>query len=685
MGNFPSYIGQEVTVRDEEWLRFVSTEDVLCFDSTPPRLIDPSNADQDEDNQEEEDEDDGYKYCGTCNSYDHSDSDCPVLHPELLASSAPTSTHILSSSDASLMEGLIDDDIVRKSFLVSLSSDLLKQTQETSSAHQEWNTKQQLLAHIHAALRRVRARQRLSQQKPRRDTQEAPLATLRPFDTVAGQPKNTTAKPTGKSGSAALLLRMCVTLLQAAASASTQSPITTHILDTLQTVLQNPKALTLTSVESAEWSESVVSWLVAVVSGKKHDYQSMGEVQHAVTSSSSSSSASADSEEQQVHRRAVLLLLNLVLQTGSPLTVLKIVHLLGLAPQSSLSRPLSLSQSDYQDVLKAMFELRPDSRLLSSFDSLAPLLVEWAFMFPNVTSQELLEDQSADGQLTGRIRTTRTGRAFSSRPNRNRGRKMGIKDKEKEKDSKPPGFAHHISIANNGQFLYVLDTHYGLAKVGSGLNGTRAGHIYEFKPHFAKDEVAAHIAWLDGVLYMKTAKSKTHLTRINQHTLDIMDQITLPDEVISHLHSFSPLIACHRYLYVFTHEIQHVLEQDVNVKVDKFEIVALSPSSSSTDSLSVARRVPLVCDPADARSAQQCYGCDAIHYLGASPASQPEALCSYCSKCGFGKGAEVSSNASTLQKKRLYQHLHTNSTGTRTHSKIWSFSNSCQNEEDCHW
>ena len=118
-------------------------------------------------------------YCEYCSSQGHRESACPLLNPLATQKETAKSTAaILSSQDASLMEGLIDDQIVTKSFLVSLSADLLKHTEsERSPFAAQQAQRLSLLATLHTALLRSRNQARLSKKAPD-GTETSALARL---------------------------------------------------------------------------------------------------------------------------------------------------------------------------------------------------------------------------------------------------------------------------------------------------------------------------------------------------------------------------------------------------------------------------------------------------------------------------------------------------------------------------
>ena len=131
-------------------------------------------------------------------------------------SAAPTAicsraAPILPSGDASLLEGLVsgwDHQLVVRSFLVSLSHDLLKHTQaKKEGGAQQRNSREKMIETIHSALTQSRRQARRSKQPPQVGDHLAKTVQTQ-TTSQAGKDLRTPSSLSSSSSSSSLLLQM---------------------------------------------------------------------------------------------------------------------------------------------------------------------------------------------------------------------------------------------------------------------------------------------------------------------------------------------------------------------------------------------------------------------------------------------------------------------------------------------
>jgi len=496
---------------------------------------------QADDDENDSDSDEDSDYCDYCASYGHSESTCPLLHPTTsVKEGASSGSAVLSSQDASLMEGLISDEIVRKSFLVSLSGDLLKQTESDKSAFAQAQTQRvTVLAILHRALQRSRWMTRWSREAPSPDETGTFAHSVKPQRGPADEQANSSsAKGFHSTSSSSLLLQMCVELLRSSMpsgpNVSLDSSICVRILSTLSLVLATPTPLSLrNNPETSEWASSVVAFLISVAQAGK---------------------AEKAGEVSDMQKRAVMLLLHLVLQMGSLLTALRTVKLLGFHPPSADGSAGTsnsfLSASEYASFFSRFESLRPSLGVNASLNrTSAYFLGEFSFRFPNDAGQALLGPAAAKKGAQKRA----TGRIFRGRGRGRRGRAHGrgrMINADDEAGSDDQKTAFDVSLACSGAFFFVHSSSYGLARIGSGLNSTRRGHVYVQNVELGRDDMGGALAYVAPWLYYRSARTGSTVLRLSPDTLQQVEEISLTKMAGLQVHTDSPLIACHRYLYV---------------------------------------------------------------------------------------------------------------------------------------
>jgi hypothetical protein len=519
-------------------------EDVLSLGGVPPdasavgAISSTNGEDPDEDSGNDSDD----EYCEYCNQNGHSESACPLLNVNATAKEAAAAgPQILSSQDASLMEGLIEDDIVRKSFLVSLSGDLLAATESDKSPFATAQTQRTaLLATLHAALLRSRNATRASKEGP--DVDElSPLQRLIKSQTSAEEDGT---HGTGKmaTSSTSLLLQMCVELLRSSIAVSADSAICLRILDTLSLVLAAPTPLSLRyALETAEWATSVVGFLISVAS--------------ASASSSDSKGVSA------MQKRAVMLLLHLILQMGSLLTALRTVKLLGLNAPGSSNAAQFLTPSEYREYFRSFVSLEPRIGINACINKTNTLfLAEWKYKFPNDNGQAALvvgDDKKKGSKNSRHNRFFGRGRGRGRRAPRRqmlKKRRAGGDDDEDGEDGQLAAF--DVAMASSGDYVFLHSSDYGLAKVGTGARNTRRGHTYAHLPEFGKDEQGSALAYVVPFLYYRASSSGAAILKLSADTLEIIEEINLAKKSgLNHINADSPLLSCHRYLYLLATQV----------------------------------------------------------------------------------------------------------------------------------
>ena len=459
---------------------------------------------------------------------------------------ASATATILSSQDASLMEGLVDDEIVRKSFLVSLSSDLLKQTESDRSHFAAAQAlRVNLLSTMHAALSRSRLLSRQPKDCPNPDegNQVTFIKTLSSADDTGSN--NSGSK--GAASTSSLLLQMCVEMLRSSMSVSADSAICLRILDTLSLVLSGPAPLSLrNNPETAEWAGSVVAFLISVASAP--------------------ATATDPKQIAAMQKRAVMLLLHLILQMGSLLTALQTVKLLGLTPPSLNGEYISpvLSSSEYHAYFKQFVSLQPSIGLNACLNRTNNFFLgEWDYKFPNdggaaalaAEARAAVAKPKAAGRgghgrgEYGRARRGRTGRHHGRRGGRGGGRRQ-MDNGADEEEEEGQAAAYEVAIATSGSFLFLHSIHYGLVKIGTGYAHTRRGHTYAHAPEFGRDDVGA-IAYVAPFLYYRSERTGSNLLKLSAETLEVVEEINLAKKSgLLHISPDSPLVACHRFLYI---------------------------------------------------------------------------------------------------------------------------------------
>jgi hypothetical protein len=274
------------------------------------------------------------------------------------------------------------------------------------------------------------------------------------------------------------------------------------------------------------------------------------------------SSAPTAPTEQASHmkKRAVLLLLHLILQMGSMLTALKTVKLLGLNPASTSSL---LTPKEYHEYFKLFVGLKPSIGLNPCLHTKRTYaLTAWSFQWPNFSYTQSLQSGSSsangqDGRKSGKHAQRNLFRGFRGRGRggfiplgHRRGKKQRGQDASGAGGEEGQAQAVNVSIATDGVFLYLHSSDYGLAKIGSGYANTRRGHVYTHATEFGKDHTSNHLAYVGGFLYYRSERTGANVIKLHPESLEQVEEISLKKVSNVHVHPDSPLMACHRYLYV---------------------------------------------------------------------------------------------------------------------------------------
>jgi len=621
-------------IRLMEWIRAAALEDVLALEGAPPdaafslaAAANANGAKADDDNDDDDDIDPDDSYCAYCTQYGHVECDCPLLNPALDGGSESSSSVILSSSDASLMEGLVEDDMIRRSFLVSLSSDLLAQTDsERPQFAAVQAMRLAMLRELNAALTTTRRQARAS--KPMASGDVDPMADERTVKPITSPPKadggekteeeqeedddvfsfsappSNAASPSSSSASSALLLRMCIDLL-ASRDVTADSGMCMRLLSTLRQVLSTPSPLSLrTQPETTTWARNVAKFLLTVAANPD----------------------TKSEKAKQAQRQAIMMLLKLVIQTGSLLTALQTVQLLGLKQEESASSLPLLTAAESASLFSTFSELEPSLDVLSRLsveDRDAYHLAGWEWTFPNASSSLLglgVRGRKADSDPAIKSKRSmgrggRRGRGrhrapppFSGRGRAPRRKKAGHhgKDDDDDDDDKT---AYSVTIATDGTFLFVHSSDYGLARVGSGYHGSRRGYTYAHIADFGHGDASNRLAFLTPFLYYRSERTGTTLIKIDPKTLEVVEEIQLASIAgMQNVHPDSPLTSCHRFLYLIGQVVRTPAVQPDDAELNNNATSLPVPDGSVSNGASVSmlpskRRHPdfqlLVLDPSD--------------------------------------------------------------------------------------
>eukprot|EP01083_Nonionella_stella_P202929 740875_1 len=478
--SFQYAVGFKSLSSDAEWLRLAVTGDIfskvlpvsVTNSADDPAILDIS--------------------CTLCLRTGHYFTQCPLRGMNSMGAASstesPAENTALSSAEASLMEGLVDDESVRKLSIARLSADLADQTAHESPPARRLREVLRVLAVAQSAL--VRAR---SQAKER----------MAPHCEEEGKENFDQKLTKADRAVSSLYVDFMKSVIES--GIPPESPLTKGFLAAIENLLRNLPPLMLRSGRSSkEWIDSVVTWLSRVA------------------------------EASPVGPDAVRLLLKILLQTGSAKLAMQIVKLIGNLREPDLSDGRSLAEIiEFHDFSVSIGKIRPTLELTAFLTEKSPLyLGNLKFLYPNRKKKESDGVDKRDS-ISGRgdLRANPMAWAFRGRGGRHQ---RSCKKLPLVSESDRNGQEYECGIACDGTYLY-LHCEDGLAKIGSGYRGTTAAKVYRIIPSFRTSAERRWICCVETsggpVLCFRSSKTGKTVILIDCETLHESGEAFLPDEL----------------------------------------------------------------------------------------------------------------------------------------------------------